>query len=203
MYILYSIGLSSQYFNFFYTYKSTTDSNHFSAFPLSVITSPEAEFGYGAGHIDPLKSLNPGLVYDANVTDYINFLCGQGYNTTMLELVTGDTSTCTEATSAPVWDLNLPSFALHTEPLQFFSQNFSRTLTNVSPTASTYKANIVAPVGIKVRVEPSVLSFNSTGDKNSFILIIEGAIGQTGVSASLVWDDGVHKVRSPIIVYAF
>ncbi|KAM7494850.1 hypothetical protein LguiB_029459 [Lonicera macranthoides] len=166
------------------------------AFPLSETTSPDAEFGYGAGHIDPIKSLNPGLVYDANVTDYIKFLCGQGYNTTMLELFTGDNSQCTEATSAPVWNLNLPSFALHTEPLQFFSQNFSRTLTNVGPTASTYKANIVAPVGIKVGVEPSVLSFNSTGDKNSFVLKIEGAIGRTSVSASLVWDDGVHKYRA-------
>ncbi|KAJ6311826.1 hypothetical protein OIU77_013555 [Salix suchowensis] len=36
----------------------------------------DAEFAYGAGHINPVRAINPGLVYDAGPNDYIKFLCG-------------------------------------------------------------------------------------------------------------------------------
>ncbi|RVX08338.1 Subtilisin-like protease SBT5.3 [Vitis vinifera] len=32
-------------------------------------------FSYGAGHVRPNRAMNPGLVYDLNVNDYLNFLC--------------------------------------------------------------------------------------------------------------------------------
>ena len=44
----------------------------------------EAEFAYGAGNIDPVKAIDPGLVYDADEIDYVKFLCGQGYSTRAL-----------------------------------------------------------------------------------------------------------------------
>ncbi|KAF8380351.1 hypothetical protein HHK36_027836 [Tetracentron sinense] len=50
----------------------------------------DAEFAYGSGHINPLKAVTPGLVFDASEADYIDFLCKQGYNTSTLRLVTGD-----------------------------------------------------------------------------------------------------------------
>jgi hypothetical protein len=31
------------------------------------------EFAYRAGQIDPVKALNPGLIYEANEGDYICF----------------------------------------------------------------------------------------------------------------------------------
>lgn len=173
-----------------------------SAFPLSTITSPDAEFAYGAGHIDPLKAANPGLVYDADVIDYINFLCGQGYNTTMLQLVTGDNSSCTEANTGAVWDLNLPSFALSIVPLESFNQNFTRTVTNVGSPISTYNVTVTGSEALKIHVEPRTLSFTSLEQKLSFMVKVEGVIGRTRVSASLVWSDGQHQVRSPIVVYA-
>ncbi|KAK2968583.1 hypothetical protein RJ640_009411 [Escallonia rubra] len=173
------------------------------AFPLNDLTSPEAELEYGAGHINPLKAMNPGLVYDAGVVDYIKFLCGQGYNTTDLRLVTGDSSTCTKAFTGLVWDLNLPSFALSAVPLQPFNRKFTRTVTNVGSPMSTYRVTIKAPDTLKISVEPAVLAFTSLGQKLPFVVKVQGLIGRTRVSASMVWDDGVHTVRSPIVVYGF
>ncbi|KAL0331335.1 UNVERIFIED_CONTAM: Cucumisin [Sesamum angustifolium] len=75
----------------------------------------DLEFAYGSGQINPVAARDPGLVFDASETDYINFLCKQGYNTTTLRLVTGDNSTCASTTPGRAWDLNYPSFSLYVE----------------------------------------------------------------------------------------
>lgn len=170
---------------------------------MNATTSPHVEFGYGSGHINPMKAVNPGLVYDAGEVDYVKFLCGQGYTTSSLQIVTGDNSTCSEANIGTVWDLNLPSFALSTVlPARYVNQTFSRTVTNVGSPISTYQATITGSNTLNIRVEPAILSFTSLGQKLPFVVKIDGRLGRTIVSASLVWDDGVHQVRSPIVVYA-
>ncbi|RZC58167.1 hypothetical protein C5167_005463 [Papaver somniferum] len=148
---------------------------------MNVATNADAEFAYGAGHINPLKALNPGLVYDANEVDYVKFLCGSGYDTKSLRIVTGDLSTCTS--NETVWDLNYPSFAL-TAKNTSFRQTFHRTVTNVGSPGSTYKARVLGPSNLKIKVVPRTMD-----SSNSMI------------SASLVWSDGVYHVRSPIVVY--
>ncbi|XP_065872051.1 cucumisin-like isoform X1 [Euphorbia lathyris] len=171
------------------------------ASPMNAKINPEAEFAYGAGHLDPLKAVDPGLVYDAKPIDYVKFLCGQGYNTSVLQIVTGDNSSCSKAINATVWDLNYPSFALSTSSSKHITRVFNRVVTNVGSPTSTYKAIISSPQGLKVQVNPTVLSFSSINQELSFALTVEGTIDSSIVSASLVWDDGVHKVRSPITVY--
>ncbi|XP_052198206.1 cucumisin-like [Diospyros lotus] len=172
------------------------------ASPMSVETSPEAEFAYGAGHLNPAQAVNPGLVYDVEAIDYIEVLCGEGYSTGSLRLVTGDSSTCSAATSATVWDLNLPSFTLSTSSPSF-SQTFNRTVINVGAPSSTYTATVVAPQALGISVEPAILTFTAFGQKSSFTVTVEGAIASSTIaSASLVWDDGIHQVRSPIVVYS-
>ncbi|KAI3977139.1 hypothetical protein MKX01_042829 [Papaver californicum] len=37
-------------------------------------------FQHGAGHVDPNKALNPGLVYHIQPSDYEAFLCSLGYS---------------------------------------------------------------------------------------------------------------------------
>ncbi|KAF8397395.1 hypothetical protein HHK36_016308 [Tetracentron sinense] len=169
---------------------------------MSVVSNIDAEFAYGAGHIDPIKAANPGLVYDAGEVDYVKFLCGQGYSSKSLQLVTGDNSTCTTATNGTVWDLNYPSFALFTPTEVSFNRSFHRTVTNVGSPVSTYTANVTAPSSLKIQVVPSVLSFKSLGQRQSFVVTVEGSISSTIVSASLVWNDGVFQVRSPIVVHS-
>ncbi len=35
-------------------------------------------FNWGAGHVDPNKAVDPGLVFDSNLDDWLSFLKGQG-----------------------------------------------------------------------------------------------------------------------------
>ncbi|XP_022139190.1 LOW QUALITY PROTEIN: cucumisin-like [Momordica charantia] len=172
------------------------------AFTMNAKLNPQAEFAYGSGHVNPLKAVNPGLVYDANEGDYVKFLCGQGYSTAMVRRITGDSSACTPGNIGRVWDLNYPSFALSTAPSRPINQFFRRTLTNVESGASTYSAVVFGPPdGLHITVNPSVLSFNGVGDTKSFNLTVQGTVSQAIVSASLEWSDGVHQVRSPITIY--
>ncbi|KAL6311900.1 hypothetical protein AAG906_010954 [Vitis piasezkii] len=141
------------------------------------------------GNIDPLKSVNPGLVYDADKIDYVKFCVGKvilprSYN------------------FGTVWDLNYPSFALSSVTFESITGVFTRTVTNVGSPVSTYKATVTgAPIGLQIQVVPDILSFTSLGQKLSFVLKVEGSTDKSIVSASLVWDDGVHQVRSPIVVF--
>ncbi|XP_059628065.1 cucumisin-like [Cornus florida] len=174
------------------------------ALPMNSANNPDAEFAYGAGHIDPLKAVTPGLVYDAGQLDYVKFLCGQGYSTQALQIVTGDSSiTCSAANTGTVWDLNYPSFALTSQSYQPITRVFHRTITNVGSPVSTYRAIVVAATGLQIQVVPNVLTFNSLGQSQSFVVTITATfINNNVMSGSLVWDDGVYKVRSPIVAHS-
>ncbi|XVE99666.1 hypothetical protein REPUB_Repub03eG0219500 [Reevesia pubescens] len=172
------------------------------AFPMSSENNMEAEFAFGAGHINPALAARPGLVYDAGEIDYLKFLCGQGYSPTQLQLITGNNTSCSEDTNGTVWDLNYPSFALSATPGKSISRIYHRTVTNVGSAVSIYKAVVKAPSGLIIQVQPSVLSFNSFGQKQSFVVTVGAEIGNSMISGSLTWDDGLHQVRSPIVAFA-
>ena len=100
-------------------------------------------------------------------------------------------------------DLNYPSMQALTESGKSFTVEFSRTVTNVGPVGSTYKAKVITVSHINVSVKPSALSFRSSGEKNSFVVTVsgKGLPIKIRVSASIMWSDGTHNVRSPIVVY--
>ncbi|KAG2730404.1 hypothetical protein I3760_01G290100 [Carya illinoinensis] len=129
------------------------------------------------------KAPNPSLIYDIDAADYIKFLCGQGYNTKSLQLLTGDNSSCSNATNGNVNDLNYPTFALSTPPL-----------TSINPILNS-------PLGLIIKVTPSILSFTSLRQNLPYTLTIEETIDKFIVSASLTWDDGTFQVRSSIAVF--
>ena len=171
---------------------------------MTAAINNDAEFAYGSGQIDPVKAVNPGLVYDAGVADYVKFLCGQGYSNKSLRLVTGDNSSfCSESNNATAWDLNYPSFTISSSSKsESVTRVFHRTVTNVGSSVSLYKATVVAPPGFTVVVEPSVLSFKAIGQKMAFTVTVSGVATSGSVgSGSLVWDDGVYQVRSPIVAF--
>ncbi|KAM5551586.1 cucumisin-like [Rosa sericea] len=170
---------------------------------MSAKTSPDAEFAYGAGLINPSRAPYPGLVYDLDEQDYIDFLCSQGYSGKLLKVITRDKTSCSsKSNNGTANDLNYPSFALSIKDPKFVNGVFHRTVTNVGLSNSTYRVKVVAPLGLKINVNPNVLSFTSLGQKKSFVVTIKGPIEKSNlVSASLMWDDGVFQVRSPIVVY--
>ncbi|KAL8552044.1 hypothetical protein ACS0TY_000923 [Phlomoides rotata] len=77
----------------------------------------------------------------------------------------------------------------------------TQTVTNVGSPLSTYKVAVEAPAFLHIHVQPSELSFTSAGEKQSFVVTVNATIVATDLSGSLVWDDGVHKVRSPVIAF--
>ncbi|XP_034711893.1 cucumisin-like [Vitis riparia] len=163
----------------------------------------DAEFAYGSGHINPLKAVDPGLVFDASEADYVDFLCKQGYNTTHLRMITGDSSVCPSNEPGKAWDLNYPSFGLSLldgEPVQ---ASYLRTVTNVGSPNSTYHSNITMPPSFAVLVEPPVLTFSEVGEKKSFKVIITGSpiVQVPVISGAIEWTDGNHVVRTPIAVF--
>ncbi|XXG40651.1 hypothetical protein AAC387_Pa01g1317 [Persea americana] len=172
------------------------------AYGMSVSTNTDAEFAYGAGHINPVQAVSPGLVYDADENDYVEMLCNQGYDTKKVRLITGDASNCSN-TRGLVRDLNYPSMALNVTGGTSFSSSFRRTVTNVGQAESIYTATVSVPLGVAISVNPGVLKFKSGGEKQSFVVTVNGKIEDNLVlSAALVWEDGVHRVRSPIVVYS-
>ncbi|KAF3454632.1 hypothetical protein FNV43_RR05080 [Rhamnella rubrinervis] len=165
--------------------------------------SSESEFGYGAGHINPVKAIDPGLVYETSRDDYINFLCGDSYGEARIRLVTGDNrTTCPKAFPEPK-DLNYPSFAHRVDQNGSFTVEFHRRVKNVGLANSTYKAEVIPNPKLDVKVVPEVLSFKSLNEERTFNVTVEGGaltLGAT-LSSSIVWSDGTHSVRSPIVIY--
>ncbi|KAK9123138.1 hypothetical protein Sjap_012740 [Stephania japonica] len=174
------------------------------ALPMTATTNPDREFAYGAGHLNPLKAVQPGLVYEAFENDYVKMLCSIGYTSDMINLMVGNTSTtsCPPNYKGTVWDLNYPSMAMVVKEAQGKEATFTRTVTNVGLPNSTYKATTTFPSQLTVTVKPNVLFFKSLNEKQSFVVKVSARpSSQSVVSASVVWSDGIHNVRSPIVVY--
>ncbi|XP_062075901.1 cucumisin-like [Humulus lupulus] len=167
----------------------------------------DLEFAYGSGQINPDQALNPGLIYDISPSDYTDFLCKQGYNTTTLRIITGDNSSaCATTTPGRAWDLNYPTFSVAVEDSENVNAVFTRTVTNVGSPNSTYSLLVYFPSpNIVVSVDPPVLSFAAIGDKVSFTVKVTGSgiTQQPIMSGAILWRDGSHEVRSPLVVYNY
>ncbi|XP_058091338.1 subtilisin-like protease SBT3 [Magnolia sinica] len=162
-------------------------------------------FDYGAGHVDPNKAMDPGLVYDLDRQDYINFLCGLNYTSKQMKILTcGSNYTCSKATL----DLNYPSFMVILNNTNSSSVVFSRVLTNVADSPSVYRAVVKAPTGMRVVVDPPKLKFNGKYSKQGFTMSVQIDMAAVIVKSDylgnygfLSWyeDGGNHVVRTPIV----
>ncbi|KAJ9172416.1 hypothetical protein P3X46_015657 [Hevea brasiliensis] len=134
----------------------------------------DAEFAYGSGHLNPLEAINPGLVDEALKDDCIS----------------GDNSSCPRGgNKASPKNFNYPSMTAQVFPSKSFRVRFERTVTNVGLAKSTYKAIVFPSSKLNITV---IL----------FVWVTGGGLPiRTIVSSSLVWSDGTHRVRSPIIMH--
>ncbi|KAD6795707.1 hypothetical protein E3N88_06603 [Mikania micrantha] len=156
-------------------------------------------FDYGGGHINPNKAINPGLIYNMTTTDYIHFLCAMGFNDSVINLLANHSHCPCPRKANVLRNLNLPSISI---PELTKTTTVSRTVTNVGPTSSLYVARIEAPPGTSVVVEPSILFFNATKTRLRFkvrIRPLEKVQGRFSFGY-LLWEDGIHVVRTPLVV---
>ena len=53
-------------------------------------------FAYGAGHVQPNRAADPGLVYDIEPADYVTHLCTLGYTQREVFKITHSAVNCSE-----------------------------------------------------------------------------------------------------------
>lgn len=69
--------------------------------------NPDGEFSYGSGHVNPVKAIESGLVYDTVKGDNVRFLCSIGYDEGTIRIVTGHNSSCPKNTLPRDYNLQL------------------------------------------------------------------------------------------------
>jgi len=176
-------------------------------------TTQADPYDFGSGHVAPVSALDPGLLFDTNLADYLAFLCGQdkeafvsGYDTSCADLTS--TGFSTDASQ-----LNLPSIAI-AELLD--PETIFRTVSNATPIASSYTATIEAPAGFDISVqtfdadgeetEATTLDVAAEGGKASFAITVSQT-ETTEIDAwkfgAITWTDGAgHSVRLPLAIKA-
>jgi len=169
----------------------------------SATNKSSTPFDIGAGHVNPVAALNPGLVYDLATDDYLDFLCALKYPTRTIEAVVRRKFQCKADNQYSVTHLNYPSFSVvfnQSKGASFLKHK--RSLTNVGP-AGTYKASVTSEIpSVKIKVEPEVLSFNEH-ERKSYIVMFRATGPPPPYSsgfAYLEWSNGKHVVRSPISI---
>ncbi|CAN4077352.1 unnamed protein product [Withania somnifera] len=167
---------------------------------LGEMLSPARIFAFGAGHVNPSRANDPGLVYDTQFKDYIPYLCGLNYtNREMGNLLQRKTS-CSKVKSIPEAQLNYPSFSIS---LGEKPQTYTRTVTNVGEANSTYRVEIVSPRMVSVVVKPSILKFSKLNQRMTYRVTFSTTTNITNmevVHGYLKWTSNRHFVRSPIAV---
>ena len=155
-------------------------------------------FSYGAGHVRPNSAMDPGLVYDLSVNDYLNFICALGYNETLVSIFSDDPYNCPKPPIS-LTNLNYPSI---TVPKLSHSITVTRKLKNVG-SPGTYRARVQEPIGISVILKPRILKFKKVGEEKTFYVTLkvkEAKAAKDYVFGNLIWSDEKHYVRSPIVV---
>jgi hypothetical protein len=155
-----------------------------------LLGSPVDPFAQGAGHVNPAKFLDPGLVYaSGGFNKYLGFLCGTG------QLVA---SYCPSISIAPN-ELNLPSMAIGG---MAGTQTLHRTVTSVAGQPEHYMASYSGLGGLTVAISPS--SFDvAPGASQPYSVTFTEATAKLGDYAkgfiTLTGDKG-HVVRIPVVV---
>lgn len=140
-------------------------------------------FAQGAGHVDPTKFFEPGLLYLNGLEDWYAYLGGVGYNVPVDPI---DPS-----------DLNIASIGIGslTAP-----ETITRTVTSTQ--AGTFTSSVLGLAGIDTVVEPATLEFGAAGETKSYTVTFSRTDAPLDeyATGSLTWTSGDTAVRSPIAV---
>ncbi|NNH24316.1 S8 family peptidase, partial [Pseudokineococcus marinus] len=143
-------------------------------------------FNGGAGHVDPTRFLEPGLVYESDVDEWLSFL----ERTEEVDFGIPGVDPIDDASN-----LNQPSIAIGALA---GTQTVTRTVTATTP--GLYRAVADVP-GMDVKVTPRVLNFTAPGQSRTFKVQMTRTSAPLGQYAqgSLTWEGRGLSVRSPVV----
>ncbi|KMZ71424.1 Subtilisin-like serine protease [Zostera marina] len=163
---------------------------------------PATSYDHGAGHINPSKAIDPGLIYDITAADYFEFLCTQSISSMQLKVFAKSSNrTCLNTMTTP-GNLNYPAIsAVFPEEKNITSMTLHRTVTNVGGATAIYHVRVSSFKGASIKVEPERLRFTKKLQKLSYKVTFVTKVRQSSPEfGGLVWKDGVHTARSPIVI---
>jgi len=149
-------------------------------------------FDTGAGHIDPNRAIDPGLIFETSYLEHAAYLCG-------LDPAPFDPTDCallgSAGFSSQARDLNVPSIGIGA---LVSGDSVLRRVTNVGPPGN-YTLAVDAPLGLEVTVQPTALHLD-TGQTAEFSVSFRrsGAALDAWSFGRLRWSDGIRNVLSPI-----
>jgi subtilisin family serine protease len=149
-------------------------------------------FEQGAGNVLPNPATDPGLVYNSTARSWVQFLKGLGYNPADWSMGFDN--------AAPIDPSDLNSASIGIGSLAGI-QTVTRTVTNVTDKAETYKATVTGVAGVDVQVTPSTLHVPANGMATFTVTFTtDTASLNQWATGALTWTSKVHTVRSPIAV---
>ncbi|XP_028791993.1 subtilisin-like protease SBT5.6 [Neltuma alba] len=160
---------------------------------------PATPLAMGSGHLQPVKAADPGLVYNSSYEDYVLYTCGLGQTHAM-----NMPYKCPVSVPEPV-NLNYPSIQIHKLN---GTKTFTRRVTNVGRSNSTYTFNSESPKEYTITASPDVLKFDHVGQELSFNITITVVSWNYPTKydpdfyyfGSYTWTDKEFVVRSPVAV---
>ncbi|AAF79898.1 Contains similarity to p69c gene from Lycopersicon esculentum gb/Y17277 and is a member of subtilase family PF/00082 [Arabidopsis thaliana] len=167
-------------------------------------------YDFGAGQVTIFGPSSPGLIYETNHMDYLNFLGYYGFTSDQIKKISNRIPqgfACPEQSNrGDISNINYPSISISNFNGKE-SRRVSRTVTNVASRLigdedTVYTVSIDAPEGLLVRVIPRRLHFRKIGDKLSYQVIFSSTttILKDDAFGSITWSNGMYNVRSPFVV---
>lgn len=167
-------------------------------------------FDVGAGQVNPLKAMDPGLIYDITTNDYIIFLCNIGYTHQQIRKLLNP-SPQTQVSCPPAFlsttsiaNLNYPSITLSNLRS---TTTIKRTVHNVAPNykktnIAIYFLKVLPPNGVQVLIWPRILLFSCFKQHVSYYITITPLKKSRGRYdfGEIQWSNGFHSVTSPLVV---
>ncbi|XP_056844515.1 subtilisin-like protease SBT5.1 isoform X1 [Raphanus sativus] len=167
-------------------------------------------YDFGSGQVTIFGPSSPGLVYETNQIDYLNFLCYVGFTSVQIRKISNHIPqgfACPEkSNNRDISNINYPSISVSS----FNGEERRRVIRTVTNVASrligdedtVYNVSIDAPKGLRVRVIPTSLHFKKIGDALSYQVIFSSSTSTLKEDAfgSITWSNGICRVRSPFVV---
>ncbi|PPS06312.1 hypothetical protein GOBAR_AA14333 [Gossypium barbadense] len=157
-------------------------------------------FATGAGHVNPSKANDPGLIYDIQPDDYIPYLCGLNYTDEEVGTIVQQTVNCSSESIIAEAELNYPSFSILLAE-SGGSQTYTRTVMNVGPASSSYTYEVFVPTGVDVSVKPEEIVFTEVNQKQTYSVTFsrQKNISLPFSQGLLKWVSAQHDVNTPIV----